>query len=50
MELSIEELKKENDQLKNRCYVTTKGLLCMFCPFECEHRSKMCEEGTNDND
>ena len=35
----IEELKKENKALKNRCYVLSKGAMCFFCPMECEHRS-----------
>lgn len=29
---------KENEQLKNRCHVWTKGLLCEWCPMECEHK------------
>ena len=28
---------KENRQLKNRCFVLSKGTLCLFCPMECEH-------------
>ena len=30
-----EQIKKENEQLKNRCRVLTGGMLCFTCPFEC---------------
>lgn len=29
---------KENEQLKNRCHVYTKGLLCEWCLMKCEHK------------
>ena len=28
---TIESFKKSNEQLMNRCYVLSKGTLCMFC-------------------
>lgn len=34
----ITSLKKENEQLKNRCFALTKGSLCFFCPLKCERR------------
>lgn len=27
----------ENRVLKNRCFVMSKGALCIFCKMECEH-------------
>lgn len=36
---ALEEIKKENKALKNRCYVLSKGTMCFFCPMECEHRN-----------
>jgi len=36
---ALEEIKKENKALKNRCYVLSGGSMCFFCPMECEHRS-----------
>ena len=36
---ALEEIKKENKALKNRCYVLSNGTMCFFCPLECEHRS-----------
>lgn len=44
--MTIEELKKENMQLKNRCFVLTRGSLCFYCPVDCEHRK---EKFRNDN-
>ena len=29
---------KENEQLKNRCFVLGRGALCAFCPMECENK------------
>lgn len=34
----IEQLKHENKMLKNRCRALSDGTMCLFCPFECEHR------------
>lgn len=34
-----ETILKENKALKNRCKVYSQGLLCSFCPLECEQRS-----------
>lgn len=34
-----EQIKKENNQLKNRCRVLTGGMLCFTCPFECHIRN-----------
>lgn len=28
----------ENKQLKNRCFIWSQGVTCMFCGMECEHR------------
>lgn len=39
LKLKIERLEKENKALKGRCSVLGRGMLCVFCPYECEHRS-----------
>lgn len=33
---ALEELPK----LQNRCYALTHGLMCVFCPYECEHKAE----------
>ena len=38
-ESEIEKLQHENKVLKNRCYVLGQGVLCLFCPMECENRT-----------
>jgi hypothetical protein len=35
----LERLEKENKALKNRCFAQTRGVMCFFCPLECEHRT-----------
>ena len=32
-------MEKENKALKNQCFVLGKGMLCAFCPMNCEHRT-----------
>lgn len=27
-------------KLQNRCHVLTHGVICGFCPYECEYRSE----------
>ena len=39
LKLEIENLKHENLMLKNRCFTQTHGLICVFCPYECENRT-----------
>ena len=34
---ALEELPK----LQNRCYALTHGLMCIFCPYECEHKTEI---------
>ena len=38
----IEKLEKDKRNLMNRCFVQSKGLLCIFCEFEkeCDHRKE----------
>ena len=31
---------KENEQLKNRCYILTNGAMCLFCPIDCKRRTQ----------
>lgn len=33
-----EKLRHENKALKNRCYILTRGTLCLFCPIDCSDR------------
>ena len=39
----IEQLEKDKKSLMNRCFVQSKGLLCIFCGFkeECEHEKRL---------
>ncbi len=37
-EKQIEQLKRENKMLKNRCRVLSNGTLCCFCLLECKNR------------
>lgn len=41
----IEQLEKDKKNLMNRCFVQSKGLLCIFCEFEkeCEHKQRLKE-------
>lgn len=27
-------------KLQNRCYALTYGQMCIFCPYECEHKTE----------
>ncbi len=40
----IETLEKENRELKSRCAVLTKGLLCAWCKMECKSRAHEYDE------
>lgn len=31
---------RENSALKNRCFVLSRGMLCLFCKMECAYRKK----------
>ena len=43
-----EKLIHENKMLKNRCAALTDGTMCLFCPYECENRSKDFRGHVND--
>lgn len=45
----IEKLKHENQMLKNRCSALTGGTMCLYCPFDCENRTKKYR-GQNETD
>ena len=47
-EKRIEQMQHENKMLKNRCSALTNGTMCMFCPYECENRSKEYRGHVND--
>ena len=32
-------IRKENEQLKNRCFVLGRGMLCVFCPMDCKNKA-----------
>lgn len=40
IETAIEAL-EQIPKLQNRCYALTHGLICVFCPYECEHRAEI---------
>lgn len=35
----VDQLIKERSALSNRCFVLSKGVMCLFCPMDCEHRA-----------
>lgn len=41
----IEQLEKDKKSLMNRCFVQSRGLLCIFCEFkkECNHKQRLEE-------
>lgn len=43
LNMAIKALERE-PKLQNRCYALTHGQLCVFCPYECEHKAKSEEE------
>lgn len=48
-ELIIDKLKAEITTLQNRCYALTKGAVCRFCKYECEHKAETEDtDGTNE--
>jgi hypothetical protein len=38
LEDQIAKITEENRQLKNRCHATSRGILCVFCEFECKNK------------
>lgn len=36
---------RENRQLKNRCFVLSRGAMCMWCRMKCDALGKAKEEG-----
>lgn len=36
----LDELRAEITTLQNRCYALTKGAVCRFCKYECEHKAE----------
>lgn len=32
-------IEHQNEMLKNRCFVLSRGALCAFCPFECANKA-----------
>lgn len=36
---AIQEL-EQLPKLKNRCHALTHGQICVFCPYECEHKAE----------
>ena len=46
----MEKMKDENISLKNRCFIFSQGMLCVFCKMECKHRGNSVPfEVENDN-
>lgn len=46
LNVKIEQLKQDNEQLKNRCWALTNGLMCHFCGFkeDCVHSKPKNDE------
>ena len=38
-EVPTGKLERENEALKNRCFVLSGGTMCMFCPIDCDKRN-----------
>ena len=34
--------------LQNRCYALSHGLMCAFCPYECEHKAEVEPQESED--
>lgn len=47
---TISKLEQENKALKNRCYVLSRGVMCFYCHFECEHRTCNFRNNTGDSE
>ena len=39
LDMAIKALELE-PKLQNRCFVLTQGQMCLFCPYECEHKAE----------
>ena len=39
----IKKLEEQIRQLQNRCHALTHGQVCVFCPYECEHKEEVKE-------
>ena len=35
-------------KLQNRCHALTHGLMCVFCPYECEHKIEIEPQESED--
>ena len=40
IEMAIEAL-EQLPKLQNRCHALTHGQVCVFCPYECEHKAEI---------
>lgn len=39
LDMAIKALEQE-PKLQNRCFTLTQGLMCLFCPYTCEHKAE----------
>ena len=39
LDMAIKTLERE-PKLQNRCFALTQGQMCLFCPYECEHKAE----------
>ena len=39
LDMAIKALERE-PKLQNRCFALTQGLMCLYCPYECEHKAE----------
>ena len=44
----IKKLEEQIKQLQNRCHALTHGQICVFCPYECEHRVEVEPQESED--
>lgn len=46
----IKKLVEQIIQLQNRCHALTHGLMCNFCPYECEHKAEVEPQESGDKE
>lgn len=44
----VRKIEDENKALKNRCYILSGGVLCVFCGYDCKCRGEVTMEGVQD--
>lgn len=44
----VKKLEEQIKQLQNRCHALTHGQICVFCPYECEHKAEVEPQESED--